>query len=158
MQIPCDFVLPLWQMPLFVSCPFKSGLPSKDKSWRWIRTKSRCKHTKNILNHQINHDFSYNRRIELYQSKNRIVPKKRHIRNERRDPKTSPLVHSRSLRTSNAAYPSLHRNCTSASRPSASRSCCLPTCSSRRTTTASRYARRTLSAHHLDSSTARICL
>ncbi len=52
MQIPSDFVLPLWQMPLFVSCPLRSGLPSKDKSWRWIKTKSRCKHTENILNSQ----------------------------------------------------------------------------------------------------------
>ena len=60
-----DFVLPLWQVPLFVSCPFRSGLPSKDKSWRWIRTKSRCKHTKNILNRQINHDFSANHDLEL---------------------------------------------------------------------------------------------
>ena len=46
MQIPSDLVLPLWQVPLFVSCPLRSGLPSKDKSW----TKSRCKHTENILN------------------------------------------------------------------------------------------------------------
>lgn len=60
-----DFVLPLWQVPLFVSCPFKSGLPSKDKSWRWIRTKSRCKHTKNILNNQINHYFSANHDLGL---------------------------------------------------------------------------------------------
>lgn len=52
MQIPCDFVLPLWQVSLFVSCPLRSGLPSKDKSWRWIKTKSRCKHTENILNSQ----------------------------------------------------------------------------------------------------------
>lgn len=52
MQIPCDFVLPLWQVSLFVSCPLRSGLPSKDKSWRWIKTKSGCKHTENILNSQ----------------------------------------------------------------------------------------------------------
>ena len=28
------------------------GLPMVDKSWRWIKTKSRCKHTENILNSQ----------------------------------------------------------------------------------------------------------